>query len=411
MKSGEIRQAAGAVTLLLAMGLLAGTAVTASAADLGGDCCADLEERVAELEATSVKHANRKISLTISGRISEALLYWNDGKQSDLYIVEADTQAARVSFAGKGKINEDLQAGYTMTLRANTGRMGRQNQNYVNDSNLSISDQNVFIDSKTMGKLTMGFGSNSYRSFAGGGIDLGGVSSVNAFDDPAAWVAKFTIGTRTWDRVLSAFTIDRGMLVRYDTPSLAGFVVSASWGDDDVGAATITFDNKFGDIQLKAGAGVNVSTNNLLNTDDRRYTLSASVHDIQSGLFGVAEYNVRTANATLGVFDDATNLYLKGGWRQNVTALGQTALYAEWAKSDGVSQRLSGTTVEKTVGTMFGVGVTQDLEDVGAAAYLNYRRLSVDDKGAGNGVVGCGPTSKANCEDIDSVLAGMIVYF
>jgi hypothetical protein len=31
---------------------------TASSADLGGDCCADLEERVAELEATTVRKGN-----------------------------------------------------------------------------------------------------------------------------------------------------------------------------------------------------------------------------------------------------------------------------------------------------------------------------------------------------------------
>ncbi len=32
------------------------------AADLGGDCCADLEERIAELEATTARKGNRKVS-------------------------------------------------------------------------------------------------------------------------------------------------------------------------------------------------------------------------------------------------------------------------------------------------------------------------------------------------------------
>jgi len=41
--------------------------VSANAADLGGDCCADLEERVAELEATIARKGNRKVSLTLSG--------------------------------------------------------------------------------------------------------------------------------------------------------------------------------------------------------------------------------------------------------------------------------------------------------------------------------------------------------
>jgi hypothetical protein len=36
----------------------------AKAADLGSDCCADLEERVAELEATTVRKGNKKVSVT-----------------------------------------------------------------------------------------------------------------------------------------------------------------------------------------------------------------------------------------------------------------------------------------------------------------------------------------------------------
>ena len=37
-----------------------------TAADLGGDCCADLEERIAELEATTARKGNRKVKLEVS---------------------------------------------------------------------------------------------------------------------------------------------------------------------------------------------------------------------------------------------------------------------------------------------------------------------------------------------------------
>ena len=50
------------LALVLGVGLLIGTA-PARAADLGGDCCADLEERIAELEATAARKGNRKVSL------------------------------------------------------------------------------------------------------------------------------------------------------------------------------------------------------------------------------------------------------------------------------------------------------------------------------------------------------------
>jgi hypothetical protein len=53
--------------LLVAAGaaLLIGAHAPAKAADLGGDCCSDLEDRVAELEATTVRKGNKKVSVTL----------------------------------------------------------------------------------------------------------------------------------------------------------------------------------------------------------------------------------------------------------------------------------------------------------------------------------------------------------
>ena len=45
---------------------------SARAADLGGDCCADLEERVADLEATTARKGNRKVSLKISDWVNRS---------------------------------------------------------------------------------------------------------------------------------------------------------------------------------------------------------------------------------------------------------------------------------------------------------------------------------------------------
>ncbi len=70
---------------LVAAGLLVGglTAGSASAADLGGNCCADLEERIAELEATTARKGNRKVSLTISGWVAEQVMWWDDGSRAE----------------------------------------------------------------------------------------------------------------------------------------------------------------------------------------------------------------------------------------------------------------------------------------------------------------------------------------
>ncbi|MFA5952941.1 MAG: hypothetical protein WC807_22015, partial [Hyphomicrobium sp.] len=72
------RCAALIVTTAVTTSTFAG-AQAARAADLGGNCCADLDERIAELEATTARKGNRKVSLTISGWVNEAVFFWDDG--------------------------------------------------------------------------------------------------------------------------------------------------------------------------------------------------------------------------------------------------------------------------------------------------------------------------------------------
>ena len=68
---GGLTKTSSRIAIAAALGMtLGGFAMSASpakAADLGGDCCADLEERVAELEATTVRKGNKKVSVTLSG--------------------------------------------------------------------------------------------------------------------------------------------------------------------------------------------------------------------------------------------------------------------------------------------------------------------------------------------------------
>jgi hypothetical protein len=75
------------------VGLFAATPV--SSADLGGDCCADLEERVAELEATTARKGNRKVSLTVSGWVNESVVWWNDGTEKNVYVGTNSVEQSR----------------------------------------------------------------------------------------------------------------------------------------------------------------------------------------------------------------------------------------------------------------------------------------------------------------------------
>ncbi len=109
------------LSALVAAGLLVGglSAGSASAADLGGNCCADLEERIAELEATTARKGNRKVSLTISGWVAEQVMYWDDGFEKNLYVTGLGTTlATNVKFTGQATIAPGYYAGYVLHLEA-----------------------------------------------------------------------------------------------------------------------------------------------------------------------------------------------------------------------------------------------------------------------------------------------------
>ena len=107
---GGLLKSASAKAILAAAGIFGIS--SAKAADLGGDCCADLEERVAELEATTARKGTRKVSLTISGQISQELLFWDDGVKNDVYITGANTSNSRWRFLGTAKISPEITAGF-----------------------------------------------------------------------------------------------------------------------------------------------------------------------------------------------------------------------------------------------------------------------------------------------------------
>src|SRR5690349_22437721 len=107
------------LSALAAAGLLAGglSATGASAADLGGSCCTDLEERIAELEATTVRKGNRKVSLTIAGQVNKAFLGWDDGFEDNVYVVGNKNDQTNLMLTGEAEIASGWRAGYDITIR------------------------------------------------------------------------------------------------------------------------------------------------------------------------------------------------------------------------------------------------------------------------------------------------------
>ena len=107
---GGLTKTSSRIAIAAALGLTLGgfafKATPAKAADLGGDCCADLEERVAELEATTVRKGNKKVSVTLSGWVIKSMNVWDDGHDTGFVVGDKDYDlGSRFAITGSATIS------------------------------------------------------------------------------------------------------------------------------------------------------------------------------------------------------------------------------------------------------------------------------------------------------------------
>ncbi|MEI9902376.1 MAG: porin [Hyphomicrobium sp.] len=269
----------------MAAGLLAGSlsAGSASAADLGGNCCADLEERIAELEATTARKGNRKVSLTISGWVGEQVMWWDDGSEQNVYVTGlGSTLASHFKFTGQATISPGWSAGYVVHVEAmdsdslTLNQFSQHNPSALQPNNLSSGAYSVqllqsywFLKSDHLGKLGVGLQSSASDNAA---ILVDGSGSLV----PANWVMfdyngflarNKTTGGLTglnWQALGGNCYAGGGAggdcfgaprdSVRYDSPTFAGFSFSAAWGEDDFWDVAARYSGEFNGFKLAAAA-------------------------------------------------------------------------------------------------------------------------------------------------------------
>ena len=145
----------GGVALLVSAAVVSSNAF---AADLGGDCCADLEERVAELEATTARKGNRKVSLQIYGQVNTAVMFWDNGEESNVYVVDNDISSTRFGFKGKAKITSDWSAGFKTEIETQSADSNVVDEDNDDNFNIGLRKAEWYLKSKRLGKMSVGQG-------------------------------------------------------------------------------------------------------------------------------------------------------------------------------------------------------------------------------------------------------------
>jgi hypothetical protein len=409
---GGLWKSASTTALIAAAGLFVGGVAmpSAKAADLGGDCCADLEERVAELEATTARKGNRRMSLTVSGQVTRSILYWNDGDRSGTYAgLDNHNQSTRFVFSGSAKISPNVTAGFEfMTEWSGGARTSTVDQNSPDggvsaDGNLNVRTANWWLEDKTFGRVTVG---RLNVSGPVGTIDLGGISTVAHWSPGLVGNSFFVAGTTKLSGVIGpTYGGDRIEGIRYDTANIGGFVGQAVWGEDDVWSASLRYAGEFGGIRVAAGIGYEAQENNgtqPIQLDngarpmDHEWAGSLALMHVASGLFVQGHYAMSEwQNGT-----DSKFWMVQAGITKNWFGLGNTSFYGEYGNAENyirASVALADSNVD-----FYGIGVVQQIDAAAMELYLGWRRFETNVTGAGAG---------SGSSDLDLVHGGARIRF
>lgn len=426
--------------------MVSGWAMPAAAADLGGNCCADLEERIAELEATTARKGNRKVSLTVSGWVSENVIWWDDGSEKNAYVGTSPVEQSRFRFLGEAKINADWSAGYLLEIGVWGGNSSKTDQDNPdgtagNPNTLSVRKSSWFLKSKTFGKLSVGQDSTATYHL----LDDADTTMTRNFYDaegPPDYLQSFYLrdkaGNRIpsgssnlkWGDALRGFNNStpgddgRRNVVRYESPTFAGFSVATAWGEDDIWDAALIYKGEAGDFNYNARAGYGQSTDgastpchgsgtaadNALNCE--WWGISAFLQHAPTGLFVYGGYGKQhdgsnnPAIAANILEKDSTTWFVQGGIEKKWFPLGKTNFFGMYRQDDAGSN-VSNTGTIKTTGAnidFWAVGAAQNLEAADSTLYLVYQHAD------GDVTVGTN-TSATDLSAMQQVIGGMKINF
>ena len=387
-------------------------------ADFGGDCCADLEERIAELEATTARKGNRKVSLTLSGHVSQAILFWDDGFESNVYIVGNANDSynqSNFSFNGEAEISADWTAGFQFTIRVNNALSADVNQfdDDASEEILSLWEAYWYIASKRWGQLSVG---EAPRASDGAPESDLSKTRVAAFSGAQSTSGGFflrrddgVLSSVVWAELIDFFNGDTGNVVRYDTPTFMGFALAATYGEDDIWDVGATFEGERGDFEFQGAIAYTQLTDEngldgfLGEIDSSIIIGSLAVLHKPSGLNALVaagqrsfDQQVEASDGVLLTPTEARYIYTKLGWIAEWTTLGSTAFYSEYGRfTDFAPADLDGTTVASVAASgvcgtpgncriagstvnVWGLGFVQWIDPAEMQIFVGYRNFQPD---------------------------------
>ncbi len=338
-----------------------------------------------------------KASLTMSGQVNRAVLFADDGTDSEVFHVDNDNSSTRIRWVGKGKVTENFSVGMTIEVQlesnstADVTIAGHESAT-ASTNGFGERKMEVWLSNKNVGKLTLGQGDTASNgsaelNFLGQGAmypgiaDMSGGIRFRASTDPVGGNAGGPRINQAWSTHDGLSRQDR---IRYDTPKFVGFVASASHiqgGNWDIG---LRHSGKFGQFKTKAAIFYANTEGTSQTNDDQVNGSFAVLHD--SGLN--LTFSAGTRDSTR---KDDDHIYVALGYIAKLTSVGTTRFAVDYGNANDVNR-------DGDDFTTFGIAVTQNLKDISADLYATFRNHELDRTGV-------------DFDDVNSFLAGARVKF
>lgn len=411
----------------------------ADAADAANDCCADIEERIADLEATTARKGNRKVKLAISGYVAQEITWWDDGGESNVYLHGlGPTQSTHVKFNGEAEIAPGWKAGYLMRIqnlqdnpfgRSGVAAMDQDSSAFSQGLNLQMSYW--YVESKALGTVSVGKLAPAAKS-AAMFTDKSGTQIIDNYtflDGFPQFIVRsggnLSPSGLTWGQLAFCYSQSvplggdcDGLVmnaIRYDTPLIGGFSASASWGQDDDWQIAARYAGEISGFKVLVGVGYSGSTDEklavslptLIEKDSNYFQAGGYAQHLATGLFVHGAYGREDNGGTVlagGITPpDSEHWYVKAGIRKAWSSLGATVVYGDCGHYiDQIGPGALAVGVTSSELDQLGAGVVQEIDAAAMSVWIKYREQSANISGA---------TAIGGLDDLHTISAGALISF
>lgn len=308
------------------------------------------------------------------GQINQGFLYYDDGGESETFApVDNDNSSTRfgVEFeypVGNWVIGGTAEAEYQVRPSNKVSQTDRYYDDGWKFDEEDIRKVEIYF-ATPYGKLSLGQGSMATDGIAE--IDLSGTGVIaysSVADTAGGQFFRTDAGDLTDITVGSVFdNLDgsRRFRVRYDTPTYAGFTLSAAYGqeviadgdDDDYYDFALRYANVFGDFETEAGVGYGFA-----GDDVETLSGSASVMHTPTGL----NLTVAAGEEDQDGGDSLSYGYIKAGLQRDFFAFGATAFSVDYYGGD------------MDLGESWGLAAVQNFDAQNLEVYGTVRNYSYD---------------------------------